>query len=478
MDGEKQRIVDAAVVAAVAGYADVLNLAMPLPTALVLLIYWDGDAVYQLAPPPFALPADKPQWCEAHERHAEVWEALDPPERKGVELEMPELDEDPAMQALLETLREVPDGDLIEQYLEALAARLTQELGVPVLVQGMDVQYGRPLEDQLKDRLSPDAHADLARRDLLPRDRSAETVLREWDVVLHAPLPAGGIAGVHRTDRGLLLGGRLSVWQGSYGEGIELDGPLLDVGGDPQVVGGLLPAGATRVEVTDLFDVVHYAQVSAGAWLCVLPHSARGGEPPVRFLDATGACVLSLPQPATPSPVDELEAWVSFGVASSSDRDADLAECEAQRRVEARAVLRAVTFEVAWPEALGGTPELTSWSDPEDGPVTSLSLGTDEAEVELGVTEYRDELEPARSALDAYDRALSAEHSQRERARLVATSREMHVPGRWERRELQFTARVGAGRWSAVAVAQHRRYVVITGFGTPPERLDLVPFQI
>jgi hypothetical protein len=477
---EHQRLLDAGVAAALTGYRPVLELGDPAPVALVLAIYWDGDAVYQLAPPPVALPSDRLAWCEAHGRQAEAWDPFAVPERAGVELAMPELDDDPVMLALLELLRDDEEEDLLERYLELLAARLTLEIGVPVLVQGVDAGYGRPLGEQLRDRLTPEQHADLARRDLLPRDRSADWVLREWDVVLYALRPDGGVAGIHRVGDRLLLGRQLSPSMGSAGRGTPLEGPLRDDGGDPQVVGGLLPPGAARVEVTDLFDEVHPAQIAAGAWLCMLPHSGRGGEPPVRFLDASGRCLLSLP---VASAQDESpgEAWISFSVptpaVTEDERAAALARREAEEEAEARAVIGAAGFEVSWPATIGGVPELTSWDDPQDGPVMSLSLRAGDIVVELGVTEYRDDIEPARSSLDAYADALDATMPRRERARLVELAQEIRIPGRWEGREVEFIGRAGAGRWSAIAVIKRRRYAIVTGSGVPPERLDLIPVE-
>ena len=466
--------------AAAAAYGRVLALGTPPPVALVLSIYWDGDALYQLAPPPFALPWDKLSWCEQHDQHASAWSPFDPPERAADELTMPDLDRDPAMQALLEALR-VDRADLLEVYFEALARRLTRALGVPVLVEGIDASHGMSLLEQLRDRLTAAQFADLGRRDLLPRDRSGDIVLREWDVLLHAALPGGGIAGIHQTDAGPRLGRRLSPLLGTAGKGAPLEGPLRDVGGNPQVVGGLVPAGVVCVEVTDVFDEVHVAQLEGGVWMCVLPHGDHGGEPPVRFLDSKGSCVLSLPGPvsATAEIGDEPLLTTLYLTGDPDDHGAAESEqWEAERLEEARAVVRTARFELAWPAALRGTPKLSSWRDREDGSITSLSLRAGSAEVELGVTKYRDEVEPARSASEAFQRLLHDVESRRERARLIETAAESRIPGRWEGRDLEFTCRVGAGRWAAVAVAERRRYVVITGAGTPPDRLDLEPVRL
>ena len=82
------------------------------------------------------------------------------------------------------------------------------------------------------------------------------------------------------------------------GGGTGLRGPVEVIGDEPMIVGGVLPDGAASVRVQDLFDAWHDGVVGDGAWLCALPHAARGGRPPVTFLDRSGEPVtIDPPEP-------------------------------------------------------------------------------------------------------------------------------------------------------------------------------------
>jgi hypothetical protein len=92
------------------------------------------------------------------------------------------------------------------------------------------------------------------------------------------------VAAVYLRDGALYGDARLTSTRFST----ELSRPVQLVGQDPAVLAGLMPVGAVSVRVQNLYDVWHEGLVGGGAWLCVLPHAARGPLPEVDFRDAAG----------------------------------------------------------------------------------------------------------------------------------------------------------------------------------------------
>ncbi len=281
----------AAVVAT--GYAD-----LPYADAagLLLMPVWGEDLA------PFAL------------KLTEVNEDVGP-DGYQEELGAPEIS-DPGLQAEAERLE---DDDTLEAYWLALAARIHELLGIPVLVYEVDM----PIAEQFRRQTNAPVDDPLAGMDVLVRVDVDEHQVAA--VTLREGMWRYGIA--RGTDPN---------------ESVPVGGGLTELRRDPQVVAGSLPRGAARVRVRDRLGVWHEAAVGRGAWLCVLPQRSRGDEePPFEYLDAAGA----------PAELGE-DAWVI-------DEPEDLRHDEAE--VRAGALVPSVWFETGH-----GTPIFERWDGPRD----------------------------------------------------------------------------------------------------------------
>jgi hypothetical protein len=237
-DREGEALAEAAAAAVERIYAE-LWTSLPEPTAAIAFgVYFDGDSATQFFAAAFAAPtlADLDDYAT------------------GPELPYPDADPGPECEALLEHINERDAYDLVDVYYASLCRRLTKRLGIPVVAESPDSGLGA-FDGELQ----------------WPEPWREEALLMD------------GEAGIHRA-----RGGHLLITYGAPHGGTVVERPIHELHGDPAAVGGVLPEGAVAVEVTDLFGVVHRAKTAEGLWLCALPHRARGGTPPIRFLDRRG----------------------------------------------------------------------------------------------------------------------------------------------------------------------------------------------
>jgi hypothetical protein len=445
-------LVERAVAAAVEAYVAVLELPSPPPLALVLLVYFDGDAPYQLTPPPIAIPREKLEWCAANDCLPDLFLPWDPEEFPGTELELPEVSEDAALIALLDAINaDWDEGEgLLETYFARLAPALHSALGVFVIVDGWDTTIDLPEREQLLAQMTPAQVADWEAKDWLPRNR----MLDELDVVIAQRVGDDAFAMVFVRD-GVLCGAS-PLREPRYAR--ELTRPVVALGSDPMVVGGRLPAGAVAVSVQDLFDVWHDALVGGGAWLCVLPHEARGGLPPVVFRDAAGVEIV----PEAPEPNEQ---GVSFGFSVDPDAKVDWAAVRAAQEAECRRILAGASVPALWPVDAARAPKLRGWGG--SGAADSLELARGQLAVSIDGGDFNEA-----DVRDVLQRALEPRIGARAAARAVLEAVEIALPGSIAGKAETFAALAAGGRW--VAVRQRRsRTVTVTGAGALPERLDL-----
>jgi hypothetical protein len=440
-------LLERAVAAATAAYRSVLEV--PEGTlGLVLLVYFDGDTPDQLAPPAVTIPRAKLEWCAAHQRLEDLWLAWDPPECSGQELPSPDVEADPALNALLARINDGGyDEGLLDDYLAALAPALHAALGVLVVVEGQDSAFGAPPREQLRAQMTDEQWSEWEAHDWLPRNRAPDRLLGSLDILVSARIDADRIAAVYARDGALYADARLSSTRFSD----ELTRPVQLIGEDPAVVAGLLPDGAASASVQDLFDAWHDGLVARGAWLCVLPHPARGPLPPVEFRDAAGQPV-SLPPPERE---DE-----RFTIELSVDSDFDHTAWEADQHAEQRRVLESRRVPLLWPAAAAGPPRLAGWSS--DGAVT---LERDELRVEVAPADDVPELEELLGDRLGRDRAA---------ARAVLEAVRSKLPGRIGGRSVTFEALAGGGAWAA----RRGWTAAVSGDGPLPERLELIELGV
>jgi hypothetical protein len=220
---------------------------------LLLSTYYDG-APEQLAPLALEL------------RAGEVTPDVD---RDGEqrELGMPEVDRDPPVFELCETLNEhiMRDDDghvLIEAYWLALANRLHALLGMPVLACEIEM----PIAEQLRRQLATPMSAD---------------PLTGLDVAVSLPIDEQRIAAVWREE--------LSLWGAARVPGEPWPvGWNTQLGSDPEVRAGWLPPGAVAASVCDRAGAWHEARTGGGVWLCALPQRSGQNDPPVAYRDVEG----------------------------------------------------------------------------------------------------------------------------------------------------------------------------------------------
>jgi hypothetical protein len=127
---------------------------------LVLLVYFDGDAAYQLTPPSVTIPRAKLDWCAAHDRIDDLWYPWDPPEVCGEELRRPDVHDNAELTALLAEINDGYDAGLLEDYFAALALSLHESLGVLVVVDGWNSLVVAPEREQLRPQMSDEQWAE------------------------------------------------------------------------------------------------------------------------------------------------------------------------------------------------------------------------------------------------------------------------------------------------------------------------------
>jgi hypothetical protein len=431
-----------AVASATAAYRSVLQL--PDDTlALVLPVYFDGDATSQLTPPPMTIPRANLDWCAANDRINDLWEAWDPPNVRGEELCHPDVRDNAELIALLAEINaDGYDADLLEDYLAALALSLHESLGVLVVVEGLDSSFGAPLREQLRPQLTDEEWAEWEANDWLPRNRAPDRLLASLDVVLSIRIDPDRVAAVYLRGGALWADAQLSSTKFST----ELSRPVQLVGEDPAVLAGLMPDGAMSVRVQDLYDAWHDGLVGRGAWLCVLPHAARGPLPEVDFRDAAGQPVMPPAiEPAGEPLVVELVASTAAPLAAEGERE--------------RQVLAAAASLLLWPPD-AGPPSLSGWS--HDG--SGVQLENDELMVAVDATDVFADLgelleEQLRTVLD----------DDRLAARIVIDAVRSKLPARVRGRDTTFDAIAGGGAWAALRDPT----IAVSGIGPLPERLVL-----
>jgi hypothetical protein len=326
--------------------------------------------------------------------------------------------------ALLAQAERLGEEDALEVYWLALAARVHELLGIPVLVHELDV----PIAEQYRRQTNTRETDPLAGMDVLVRVDVDEHQVAA--VTLREGMWMSGIA--RGTDPH---------------ESVPLGPGLSELRRDPQVVAGVLPRGAAGVRVQDRRGVWHEAAVGRGAWLCVLPQRSRGDEqPPFAYLGFDGA----------PIELGE-DAWV---IEQPPDLRAD------EAAVRAGALVPAVWFSTAH-----GSPIFAGWDGPRER-ATALRFT-------FGGWDVRISAEPVTTA-EVFEQRLIRVHGYgtrgaRKRMRDVTLS---SLPGTLDdgpvTLELAAFAHVWdrAGGWTAVLDADTFT-VAVEGDGTPPERIDL-----
>jgi hypothetical protein len=220
---------------------------------LLLDSYYDGEPE-QLAPLALEL------------RDGEVTPDVD---RDGYQRELgaPEVHRNPPVLALCEALNGHIERDddgyvLVEVYWLALAARLHQLLGIPVLVPGIEMPVAEQLQSQLGVPMPGDALSGLDVAVSLPID--GQRVAAVW----RDPPTIWGSARAPADPRGI-------AWN-------------TELGSNPEVRAGWLPPGAVAATVRDRGGVWHEARTGRGVWLCALAQRSGQHDPPVAYRDVEG----------------------------------------------------------------------------------------------------------------------------------------------------------------------------------------------
>jgi len=408
-DHEGVALVEAAAEAVAKEYAEMLT--MPA-VGVVLDAYFDGGAGASQFAPIYQV--------------FRTQEELD--EDAGNALETPDVQVGDECEALFAYIEEHSADDLVDAYFAELCVRLTKRLGVPVVAGSSEGN----LRDLLRDRPTPPAEG----------------------VVL-----ADGEAGIRRGRDGRLLITR-SVRSGG---GTPVERHVHALEGDPAVVGGRLPPGAATADVEDLFGAFHRAQVAEGVWLCVLPHRARGGEPPVTFRTAEGGLIgVEAPESGQLSRV--------VLATEACDQPFDDAAFERQREREAERVLAGASVPALWPEG-APEPRLIGWAG-EDDAAHAITLSSGDLAVELRRERWIES--PGIAAADQVERMLTGIYGRLPAARMVIEAPVSELAGSVDGLAQTFALIAAGGAWAAVLRNERERLtVLVTGRGDPPTRLDL-----
>jgi hypothetical protein len=295
----------------------------------------------------------------------------------------------------------------------------------------------------------------LRAKGLLPSDLTgvgmdASEPLEGLEVAVSIPLDAGHVAAVFVLEGDLCgaapLPGVREPW---------VLGRTMELSRDPYVVAGSLPRGAVRAHVRDGRGAWHEAAAGPGAWICRLGQPGRG-DVAVRYLDAAGGEVRI--------PDDD------FGMGVPKENEAlDQAEAHADR------VLAGAQVPLLWPRQIGGEPELFAWSGPTDA-AEAVGLIAHGCRLWIG-------------GESSYPRAVFREHLLRDwnyeaqtatqRAQEIAIT---ELPGSIAGTPARFELATPAESWMAdegwaATITVPGLTAAITGFESPPERLDLEPLR-
>jgi hypothetical protein len=462
IDPEGLRLLDATVDAVATRFASIDLSALGEPViGLTQQVYWDASEPGHWLPLTLAITERKANWCAAHGQAEVLWW---PYELDGmdIELPLPDVHADLELRAVCEAFLShvvADDADeLVGRYFLALAGRLHDLFGVPVVTEDPDGGVVGGMDEQALAQLSAEDRAAWAARGWIDLDRPPPL---HPDTVLHVPLATGLVAGIYRHGSMLFATGALAPSCGGTG----LQEEVTPLGGDPAVVAGLLPHGATGARVQDLFDRWHDAETAEGAWLAVLPHQDRGGPPPVEFLAADGSVVKRA-----------VRRRGDFVVALAYSADDPAAERDHHQ--ESRAVLARASVTALWLAGSPTVPELRSWRGDDDG-ATAITL--DDGTVEVAVLDGRDDMvdEPEQRALDALEQRLVPELGDRPAARAVVQATPRALPVSVEGREETFVLVGAAGAWAAAWRDRRTElHITVSGAGEPPSRLELIPARI
>jgi hypothetical protein len=204
------------------------------------------------------------------------------------------------------------------------------------------------------------------------------------------------------------------------------------------------------VGVQDLYDVWHDGLAGRGAWLCVLPHAARGPLPVV-FRDAAG-------RPVVPPAPDPRTALATLTLVSEPSQD--LAGWQAAERAHERRVLETAASLLLWPPD-AAPPSLSGWSNEGSG----VTLESDELTVSVDATDVFASLE---DLLEERLRAVLGD--ERLVARTVIEAVRSKLPAHVRGRRATFDAIAGGGAWAALRDPT----IAVSGIGPLPDRLVLV----
>ncbi|HEX5780372.1 MAG TPA: hypothetical protein VFX80_00550, partial [Solirubrobacteraceae bacterium] len=219
IDPEGLRLLDATVEAVARWFARIDLSALGEPViALGQQVYWDGSDPSHWVPLTFAIPERK-----AKGRTDDLWRLDD----MDIELPGPDLAADPELSAICEAFLAyvMSDGEdeLVERYFLALAARLHDMFGVPVVAEDPDGGLVGDVDEQALAQLSPEECDRWAARGWLDLDPAP--VLHP-DAVLHVPYAPGLAAGIYR--RGSMLFATTVLRPYCGGTGLQREVTLLD----------------------------------------------------------------------------------------------------------------------------------------------------------------------------------------------------------------------------------------------------------
>lgn len=427
-DPDEQALVDRLAEAVAAAYVALTPSLKADASGVLMMVYWDGCDVSHWVAPGYVVHGEPPDWEPDFGEDTET-------------VRWPDVLEDPTLrepgEALLALVNDRKAYELVGRYYRALSDRLSAAWGVPVVAEDPDAGI-----------TGQQAPPTATKRE--PSPPPVEGVL------LEIPRGNGIVAGLRAEgDRHLVATDLTSRYRSAViGDGIALTGDA-----DVTAVGGRLPEGAVAARVQDLFDAWHDAAVADGWWVALLPHPARGGVPPVVFLDGDGAEV----EPPVPEPRERADTvWASYSVGDVAS-DFDPAAWQ-------RELLRDARVPVLWDDALGTDPEPSGGEDRIE-----LLAGDTSVDVADGGEWSIDD--PEREARDLLEQHLWHRAGRRAAGRAAIEATPRPLPATIDGHDQTFLLLEGGGAWVAVwADARTRIDIRVRGTGPAPERLDLRRF--
>ena len=359
--------------------------------------------------------------------------------REGEQRELGDPDFDPASdagakcEALNDALQAADDGWVrIEDYWLALARELHARLGVPVLVDEIEMPIAEQLRRQQPTAPAADAFAGL-------------------EVILSSRIDEHRHAGLFARDD-MIFG---SAHLPDVSDAWLVEGSTTEIGRSPQVLAGGLPRGAVSAEVRDRKGVWHAAITMPGLWLCVLPQRSGQTDPQVRFRDLAG------------NPPPQHDDDFSAGVPQEDPPDAV--------RAQAADVVSGARVPALWPRQVSGRPHLYAWEG-EAGAATALGLagGGHRVWISPAPPDPRQTFEQHLVRDWRYGAETAAARAQQ----VPITTLEGSIHGTPIALELVTPQESWIRDEGWVAIAHADRYAVtITGYDKPPQRLDLEPLE-